>query len=194
MGSRCKTVTAKTLNPKAPLFRPTATPTKSFEPPFNRLLSGTYSHVLPEMPTTRTPMHTVFVDRDEGYYNELERLKRAIIVRRAYDIGVDRIAEYISSSSLVEQKDLTFAFLTRCRVLIHLPPRVSPEEVISTIPREAWDIGLAFQIWTPLENASVNIPNYRLIVNILDIPLYLYREREVIRATSSIGLYLGTVT
>ena len=82
---------------------------------------------------------------------------------------------------------------TRGRYLVHLPNGLAPDPVIRAIPASAWECGLSFQQWSPLEFAAINIPNFRVILNILDVPPHLYHERMMIRATSGIGVYLGNV-
>lgn len=44
-----------------------------------------------------------------------------------------------------------------------------------------------------MDDASISIPNFKVIINILDLPPHLYREKAVQRATSGMGLYLGNI-
>lgn len=157
------------------------------------MLTDTYPSVPPVMPEPRSLMHTCFVERDAEYYSELERLKGAIIVSMTDGLEVAKIAELIASSGLVKIEELSIASLTRGRLLVHLPTGLAPDSIIRAIPAEAWDMGLDFQQWSPLHDAAINIPNYKIIINLLDVPPPLYREKQMIRATSGIGVYLGTI-
>lgn len=182
------------LNPAAKPFSPaTCQKMVNLEPSFDSMLTGTDPHVPPVMPVARSLMHTCFVERDAEYYAELERLSSAIVVNTPDGVEVKKIAEFIASSGMVKVEDMSFASLTHGRYLVHLPNGLSSDPVIRAIPAMAWEIGLDFQEWSPLETAAINIPNYKLILNILEVPPHLFREKYMIRATSGIGLYLGTV-
>lgn len=205
IGARCNKLPQglpphqKTLNPAAAPFKPINTapfnPTqvRRMEPGFDSLLSGTFPHVPPTMPESDYPTQTCFIDRDVAYYQELERLKQAIVVKTVDPLGVDKIIELCADTGLVTKEDLSFASLSGGRFLIHLPGGVDPDSLIRALPSEPWERGLDFQRWSPLEYASINIPNYTVVINIWDLPPHLYHERFVIRATSGIGLYLGTI-
>lgn len=194
VGSRCPKEPKQSLNPAAKPFLPSAGhEATNLEPSFDAMLTGTYPYVPPVMPESRSLMHTCFVERDAEYYSELERLKSAIVVKTADGLEVEKIAKLIAGSGLVQEEDLSFASLTRGRYLVHLPNGHAPDPIIRAIPARAWDMGLDFQQWSPLDYAAINIPNYKLIINLLDVPPLLYRERQMIRATSGIGVYLGTI-
>lgn len=151
IGARCKgpvpntTPNQKNLNPAAKPFKPTQV--TLLEPGFDNLLTGTYPHVPPTMPETRTASHTCFIDRDAEYYQELERLKHAIVVKTVDPLKVDKIAELLAETGLVMKDDLTFASLSRGRFLIHLLAGIDPDTLIKALPSEPWETGLDFQRW-----------------------------------------------
>lgn len=193
MGSRCNAM-ARPLNAQAKPFKPAPTPkVKAFEPDFESLLTSTFPHVPPDLPEARTPVHSCFLERDEDYYLELQRLQRGIVVHRPDPTPLEKIADLIAQTGMVEARELSFAHLSRSRVLVHLPEGIQPDKLISSISTEPWERGLSFQRRSPLDKASISIPNFKVIINNFDLPPHLYREKAVIRATSGMGLFLGSI-
>lgn len=54
-------------------------------------------------------------------------------------------------------------------------------------------MGFTFQPWTPLENAAITIPSYKLVVELYDLPPYIWREEAAIQAVSTFGTYIGSI-
>lgn len=85
------------------------------------------------------------------------------------------------------------AQLTRGHFLIHLPEGLAAETFIKATPPALWDQGIAFQMWSPHDDATaITIPRFKLLQDLVGFPIHLWREREVIKAVSRFGVYLGT--
>lgn len=50
-----------------------------------------------------------------------------------------------------------------------------------------------FQQWTPLDRDVITIPSYKVLMNLVGLPETLWREKEVSKAVSRTGVYLGSV-
>lgn len=48
-------------------------------------------------------------------------------------------------------------------------------------------------MWSPHDDATaITIPRFKLLLDLVGFPIHLWREREVIKAVSRFGVYLGT--
>lgn len=76
------------------------------------------------------------------------------------------------------------------------PPTTSlaPETFLRAIPTRIWDLGLDFQPWSPFIDATKAVPEFKIILELRDIPVRLWREDYVMKMVSSFGLYLGTIS
>ena len=85
IGSKCK---QEIVPPPQPLARkmPAQPVPSRVEPGFEELLTGSYPYKEPEMPTERPLRLHCFIERDEAYYQELDRLKRAVVMHTS-EIG-----------------------------------------------------------------------------------------------------------
>lgn len=106
VGSRCSAMT-RPLNAQAKPFILVTTPqgttptVKTYEPDFESMITGTFPHVAPDLPEASFSAHTCFLERDEEYYNELERLQRAIVVSRSDPTPIEKIAELLVQTGMV---------------------------------------------------------------------------------------------
>lgn len=185
------------LNPAAKPFVPTGQLKKAAEePPFDNMLTGTYPYVPPQMPPNRRKKAVCYVDRDPEYFEEMENLSRAIVVTNDnpdYDMPIDDLASFLTESKKVTKEELKISRLSGKRYLVSLPPNIAPETLIANIPPGLWQKGFRFSHYNPYEDATINIPGYRVLFDLIDLPPYLYREKEVIRIASGFGIYLGSV-
>lgn len=168
------------------------------EPGFEDLLMANRPLNPPPMPMDRPAKVRVYVDRDSEYYHEVNRLKQAVVVHTMdlpinFELSVDKVAEWVTQTKVMEEKDVTIAAISKKRFLIIMPEGIAPETLIEAIPYEIWDLGLSFQKWDSSEDAVRMVPQFRTIVDILDIPPPLYKEKEVINLVNSFGLYLGSI-
>lgn len=168
------------------------------EPEFDDLLTEGYPYRAPVMPEKR--VHTVhcFIDRDEEYYTEMEKLQRRGVVLLAengmpYDMSCDNVADLAVRTRLVSREEIRISTLPDSCFLITLPEGLAPETFIHATPKEAWDEGLSFQQWSPHYGASISIPEYKVLVSLRGLPPHLMREKVVVNAVSKFGVFLGTV-
>lgn len=189
---------AKSTLPKAtPMQSNTSTPPGHThkgnprpEPAFDELLQGTAPITRP-LPDDRPEKIRCFLDRDDEFFEEVEKLSRAVVLygevelRTAVRVAVD--------TGLVREEEIRVAQLARKRILIHLPVGLKVDTFIKAIPAALWEQGLSIQPWTQLEGAKVTIPRFKLLLDLIDFPVHVLRDKEIIKAVSSFGIFLGTV-
>lgn len=188
------------LNPVAPSFWPAAQANRGshIEPEFADMLKNPKPANSPIMPENRPGKLRVFVDRDDEHQHEVARLEQSVIVHTEnlginFNLSVDKIAEFAAQTKLVIEHEVRISSLSRGRFVILLPAGLAPDTFIEAIPDELWDMGLTFQRWSPLHDANLLNPAYRVILDIVDLPPHLYREKQVVRTVSGFGLYLGSI-
>lgn len=165
---------------------------------FKELLTGDRPLNAPPLPTNRPKKIRCFVDCDAEYHHEVKRLQLAVLVKASgisinFELSVDKVAEWIAKSNLIPEREVTIAALTNQRFLVIMPEGLAPETLVEAIPYEVWEEGVSFHIWDPMEDTTKVTPEFKVMVDLVDIPPPLYREKEVINAVSSFGVYLGTV-
>lgn len=167
------------------------------EPGFDELLTDPYPYRAPEMPAGRPKQVHCFIDWDERHFQEVEKLQRHAVVMNAgsyqWDLSCDNVRDYAVRSKLVSRDEIEVASLAGSRYLITLPVGVDPDTSINAMPVKVWEEGLNFQPWSPHEGASISIPEFKVIVGLSNIPPHLLREKQVIKAVSTFGVFLGTV-
>lgn len=170
--------------------------TTRVEPGFEELLTGSYPYQEPEMPAERPARLHCFIERDEAYYKELERLKQAVVMHTRgfqWDLSVNNVADYACRTKLVNRDEIQISTLSGSRFLIVLPEGLDPDTFINATPQEAWDEGLSFQPWTPLEGAEISVPAYKVLLRLVGIPAHLTRDKHVINVVNRFGVYLGSI-
>lgn len=171
-------------------------PNLQLEPNFDELLAGPYPYRSTEMPKERPLRLHCFIARDAEYYSEMERLKQAVVMHTVgfgWELSVDNVCDYACRTKLVTKEEIQVSQLYGSRFLIMLPEGLAPDTFINATPQEAWDEGLSFQPWTPLDNAAISIPAYKILINLVDIPPPLFKEKYVAQAVSCFGVFLGSV-
>lgn len=137
-----------------------------------------------------------FIEKDEEYYAELERLKRAVVMHTKdfqWELSVDNVSSYACRTKLVQKDEIEVSELSGSRFLILLPEGLDPDTFINATPQDAWDDGLSFQPWSPLEDAGISIPAYKVLLRLVGLPPHLCREKHIIRAVSRFGVFLGSI-
>lgn len=179
------------LNPPKPNLQP------PFEPLFDDLLEGPLPHRWPDMPAARPEMMSCFLDKDEEYEEELFRLRQGVVVQAIGwegDLRVDAVVAYAVATGLVQPEELAVASLSCSSCLIHLPATLAPDTFLRAIPARIWDLGLEFQPWSPYLAATKAVPEYKVLLELRDLPVRLWRERNVKRVVSSFGVFLGSIS
>lgn len=168
----------------------------NFEPGFGELLADPRPYPPPLMPEGRPQKVDCFIERDEEYFKELEALSKSVVVhnlRFQRDFSTENIAGYAVKTGLVTKEDIQVSALPGHKYLIRMPPSVSVEAFIKATPYEAWEEGLSFQQWTPLEEAATVIPRFKILLELIGVPVILWREQQIVKAVSQFGVFLGTV-
>lgn len=198
VGLQCKQPMQARSNaaPAAHSTRPAREPRG--EPGFDDLLTDGYPYGVPEMPEGRPHNVHCFIDRDEECHAEMDKLQRRGVVLMAengmpWDLSCDNVASLAARTHLVTREEIRVSTLPNSCFLIVLPEGLAPETFIHATPLEAWEDGLSFQQWSPQHGASISIPEYKVLFSLHGIPPYLRREKEVIKAVSKFGVFLGTV-
>lgn len=164
------------------------------EPGFEELLTDPRPYPPPLMPEGRPQTVHCFIDRDVEYFMELEALSRAVVVHNLGfqgDLSVENIADYSVKTGLVTKDDIQVSILPGPKYLIRLPSSVSVEAFIKATPYEAWDKGLSFQQWTPMEDVATVIPRFKILLDLVGVPVLLWRDTHIAKAVSQFGVYLG---
>lgn len=133
---------------------------------------------------------------DQEHQQEVSRLKEVVVLYAPeieFDLSIDQVAQYAAMTGLTTAKEVTIGIMTKSRYLIQLPPGISPDAFIRAIPSQVWELGYSFYQWSPADDAAINIAQYKVLLDLVGTPPYLSKDSDIARATSSFGLYLGTV-
>lgn len=163
---------------------------------FDELLKGESKPPQPELPQGRPDNITIFIDRDETFFQEVEILNRAVVMHcadQALKIHASQVLQIALDTKLVNEKEVSVSELTGERFLIHLPEGLAVETFVRALPERLWDEGFAFQQWSLLDDATVKMPRFKVLLDLVGLPPHQWRESSVINAVSKMGLFLGTV-
>lgn len=188
------------LNPAAPPFLPP--PKKDAqkpkplrgEPSFDDFLSEPL--VTKPLPEGRPEVAFCYIEKDEEYHVEMEKLQGAVVLETHHweiEPSIDQVAKYAEKTNLVKIEELSISNLSSSRFLILLPHGLAPEVFIEAMPDHIWHLGITLSIWSPFDNAQIMVPKFKVLIDLLGIPPYLYRPTSVIRAVSTFGTNLGSV-
>ncbi|KAF3331555.1 hypothetical protein FCM35_KLT02961 [Carex littledalei] len=195
-GSHCSKKTSGQTTARLPPPVTGTKPITKLEPSFDELLSGPYPYPPKSVPEGRPARTYCYAGRDAQYYAEMVRLQRAVVLYAPeieIDLTIDEVAECAAKTGLVKMEDISVAVLTRSRYLISLPTTITPAAFIRAIPDEVWSLGYSFSQWSPLVDAAVKIPQFKVLIDIVGVPPQLYREDVISKAISAFGVYLGMV-
>lgn len=148
------------------------------------------------MPKERPLSLHCFMERDNEYFAELDRLKQAVVMHTSgyqWDLSVDNAVTLACRTKLVHKDEIQVSQMSGSRFLILLPEGLDPDTFINKTPQELWDEGITFQPWSPLDDASISIPAYKVLLRLVGLPPHLHRERYVRQAVARFGVFLGSV-
>lgn len=149
--------------------------TKHGEPAFEDLFMD--SLPLIELPDDRPKKIVCFIERDDEYFTERAKLDNVVIMYNPaleVDLSIEEVAEYAATSGLVKANEISVGIMTRSRYAILLPMGIDPVQFIKSIPSRVWMDGFSFSLWCPLDDANVVIPRYKVMLDLIGIPLDLY--------------------
>lgn len=148
------------------------------------------------MPNERPLSMHCFLERDPEYFAELNRLQQAVVMYTTgyqWDLSVDNAVTFACRTKLVVKEEISVSQMSGARFLIVLPEGLHPDTFINATPKELWDEGITFQQWTPLEDASISIPAYKILLRLVGLPPHLCRDKYAKQAVSRFGVFLGSV-
>lgn len=199
-GSRC---TAKHLNPAALPFWSNKRKQQEIQLSQQSGLDESLQLLLkpcpmaaPSLPSNRPKSVTSFGVRDQAVVSELTRLRSGVVFdTHGLEMGfsVKDIAGFAARTQTVEKDEISIGILARDRFLIILPQGLAQETFINATTPELWDAGFSFQPWSPLDGASLALPEYKALLDIHGLPPHLFKDREAARAISTFSTYLGSV-
>lgn len=136
-----------------------------------------------------------FIERDDDFFMEIENLSKAVIIYgESYNrMEVHQAVKLAVDTGLVREEEIRVAKLARDRVLIHLPKGLMVDTFIRALPSALWEQGFSAQLWTQLDGATLIMPRFKLMIDLVDFSVHLWKEYHVIRAVSSFGIFLGSV-
>lgn len=102
--------------------------------------------------------------------------------------------EIAVNTGLVRPEEIRVASLAKKRTLIHLPRGLKVDTFIRALPPSLWDKGFSIQPWSQTEETEVVMPRFKLLLDLVDFPLHLWREKYVSKPVVGIGVYLGSVS
>lgn len=164
------------LNPAAKPFKPEETLAKTFEPRFDKLFVEEHPYSAPLILEGRPQTISCFIDRDEAYFKELKTLTNSVIMHNVglqRDLSPDNVADIAAKTRLVSKADIQVSSLSGPRYLTKLPDELAPDTFIKAVPAELWGEGLSFQPWTPLDDATIIIPRFKIIVDLIGVHVTL---------------------
>lgn len=181
------------LNPSAKPFAPGREQPQG-EVLFPELSLGPKPLVRKQIPGERPQKVYSFIDRDEEYFKELRRLTNSVVITsQGLHLSAEGIVDWAIATGLVHFDEVAVVKLKEGKYLLNLPEGLVPETFIRATPPTLWDQGVSFQQWTMLEEAAVNIPMFKVRLELTNVPEIHWRETEIIRAVSNFGIYLGTM-
>lgn len=94
------------------------------------------------MPDDRHVSMKVFLDRDDQFYEEIEKLSRAVLIYGGMEAS-QAIATAVDTG-LVREEEIRVAQLARKRILIHLLIGLKVDTFIQAILAALWEKGYSF--------------------------------------------------
>ncbi|KAF3322487.1 hypothetical protein FCM35_KLT13628 [Carex littledalei] len=138
----------------------------------------------------------ILIDRDAAYYVEIEKLSKAVVIHSGSHTPVlqlEQVVRIAVDTGLVREEEIRVAKLARERTLIHLSRGLKVDTFIRALPASLWDQGFNIQPWSETEGAEVKMPRFKVLIDLVDFPIQMWRENKVKKAVSGIGIYLGII-
>lgn len=195
MGSRCN---AQTLNPAAMPYwsknKWPATPPKQASP-FEELLKPC-PQAIQALPNNRPKRLSYHLDRDQATLSELSKLASGVVFDthgHEYNFSLKDVVGFATRTKLVQSSEISIGRLAKDRFLIMLPHGMAPQTFIEGTTPELWDAGFSFQPWSELDGANTVLPEYKVLIDLHNIPPHLFRDKQVQKVVSTFGTYLGSI-
>lgn len=165
------------------------------EPSFDDLGKNPNPDNMRPLPEDRVDTLFCFVESDDAFFREVEKLKHAVVFHNPPNRPLDpaRAVAIAVDTGLVREREIRVASLANGRTLIHLPRGLRVETFIKALPAFLWEEGLSIQPWSQVEGADVEMPRFKLLLDLIDFPIHVWREQQISKVVSGIGVYLGSV-
>lgn len=196
MGSHC---TANILNPATMAGRtnkPRPQEQQAKAHTFDDLLKKPWSQASSTMPANRPKCLDTFCLRDQAYFEELARLDRGVVFDthgHELNFTAEDVFGFVTRTGLVKKAEISIGILSRERFLIILPLGLAPETFIRATSYSLWEGGFIFQSWSQLDRGMLALPEYKVLLDLVDVPPPLYREKEIANAVATFGTFLGSI-
>lgn len=162
------------------------------EPAFDDLLSKISDQSTPTLPDDRPDKVLCFLDRDDDFFIEVKRLQKAVVLR-GEQMESHKMVQMLVDTGLVREEELRCARLSGGRTLVHLPIGLQVDTLLRALPASFWEKGYDAQPWTQLQDTELVIPRFKMILDLIDFPVCMWKEEAVKRAVAGLGVYLGSV-
>lgn len=168
------------LNPTALPYHPTRhtyNPVRA-EPNFDELLKGDSKPPKPALSEGRPKKLTVFMEIDEDFFKEIDNLSHAVVMyakNQMLYIEAHQVVRMAVDTKLVREEEIQVAQLTGERFPIHLPKGLAVETFVKALPADLWEQGFSFQQWSLLDDASVKMPRFKVLLDLEGLPLHQWR-------------------
>lgn len=107
---------------------------------------------------------------------------------------MDYVAELAAHTEIVQASEVSVSKLSGGRYLIILPVGLAPVTFIRAIPWSIWEKEVVFHPWNPRLDGTLMVPTYKVIANLVGIPVELRKDNMIARAISTFGLYIGSIS
>lgn len=194
-GFRCKSAI---INPAAlPKWADKAKqPSAKERSSFQELLQKPSPLAVSSMPAARPKRLEFFSKQDASTLEELARLERGVVFNtHGFEMGfsVEDVAGFATRTETVQRSEIAISILQRDRFLIILPEGLAPETFIKETSLSLWEAGFSFQPWSLMDEGSLVLPEFKVLLDLKGFPPHVYREDEIGRAVGTFGMFLGSV-
>ena len=149
------------------------------------------------MPTNRPKKDTCFIERDATFFQEVSKLDHSVVIYgkgAILQMEVHEVVAIAEATGLVRKEELRVAKLSGERFLLNLPRGLAVETFVKKLPGWLWDEGFEFRQWSVLDDANVKMPRFKVLLDLIGVPMHLQRENYLAKVISKYGIYLGSVT
>lgn len=126
----------------------------------------------------------------------MDRLWQAVVMSTMgyqWEISVDNATTFACRTNLVKKEEIQVSQMSGSRFLIMLLEGLDPDTFINATSQDLWDEGITFQPWSPLDDASISIPAYKILLRLVGLPPHICREKHVKQAVARFGVFLGSM-
>lgn len=113
--------------------------------------------------------------------------------KATFALDVHRVVGIAVDTGLVREEEIRIAQLSQDIFLIHLPLGLAVDTFVKATPPSLWDEGFVFEHWSQTHNAKVIVSRFKVLLDLVGVPVHIWDEKKIARMVSKFGLFLGTV-